>query len=70
MGDIYILSADRVLVVYDADLNLKEVAKLNPRMYYQPEGICFSPAGTLYISSEGDGEKGELVAIKLISTNN
>lgn len=59
-NDIYILSADRVLVVYDSEKKLKEVVKLNSRIYTQPEGICFNPQGVLYISSEGDGDRGEL----------
>lgn len=68
-GDIYVLSADKVLAVYDKALNLKEVAKLSRSIYYQPEGICFAPDGTLYISSEGDGDKGELIKMKIVSTN-
>ena len=62
-GDIYILSADHVLVVYDKSLNLKEVAKLNKKLFIQPEGITFSPEGTLYLTSEGNGSKGRLFVL-------
>ncbi|MTI40213.1 SdiA-regulated domain-containing protein [Fulvivirga lutimaris] len=59
-SDIYILSADHVLVVYSAELKLKEVVKLNKKIFYQPEGICFSPQGQLFISSEGGENRGRL----------
>ena len=61
--DIYVLSADKVLVVLNPDYKLKEVIKLNPVTYNQAEGICFDPSGTMYISSEGDGGKGKLIII-------
>jgi uncharacterized protein YjiK len=34
---------------------------LDPKLLRQPEGICFSPEGTLFIASEGDGKKGYLL---------
>lgn len=62
-GDLYLLSADKVLVVFDPDYKLKEVIRLHPIIYNQAEGICFSPEGTMFISSEGDGGKGKLIRI-------
>ena len=59
-SDIYILSADHALVVFDKKLNLKEVVKLDKKIFYQPEGICFSPNGQLFISSEGGENRGKL----------
>jgi uncharacterized protein YjiK len=38
--------------------------KLNPKIFRQPEGICFSPDGTMYIASEGDGMEGTLLKFK------
>ena len=58
--DYYILSADHVLVVYSKELEIKEIVKLDKHIFIQPEGICFSPEGIMFISSEGDGDKGEL----------
>jgi uncharacterized protein YjiK len=59
-SDIYVLSADHVLAVYNAELKLKEVVKLDKKIFYQPEGICFSPDGQLFISSEGGENRGRL----------
>lgn len=59
-GDIYLLSADHVLVVFTKNYELKEVVKLDDDIYRQPEGICFAPDGTLYISSEGAGKSAKL----------
>ena len=61
--DIYILSADRCIVIMDPKFEIVEVIKLDPKVYKQPEGICFSPQGTLYISSEGGGARGRLMEI-------
>ncbi|MTI22615.1 hypothetical protein E1176_16405 [Fulvivirga sp. RKSG066] len=62
-GDVYVLSADRVLVVLTPGFELKEVIRLSSVTYNQAEGLCFSPNGTMYISSEGDGGKGKLMTI-------
>jgi len=61
--DIYVLSADRCIVVMNADFEIIEVIKLDRKTYKQPEGLCFSPNGTMYISSEGDGARGRLMEI-------
>lgn len=62
-GDLYVLSADKVLVILDENFKMKEVVRLPPITYNQAEGICFAPDGTMYISSEGDGGKGKLMEI-------
>ncbi|MEQ8243724.1 SdiA-regulated domain-containing protein [Fulvivirga sp.] len=66
-SDIYILSADHVLVVYDGELKLKEVVKLDKKIFYQPEGICFSPQGQLFISSEGGQNRGRLFSFNKLT---
>ncbi len=53
-GDIYFLEGTRPkLLIMDADGNLKNAYGLDKSLFPQPEGITFSPDGTLYISSEG-----------------
>ena len=50
----YLLSsADRQLLMFDTDGQLLQTAQLARQRFPQPEGICFSPEGTLYIASEG-----------------
>ncbi|MEM9857643.1 MAG: SdiA-regulated domain-containing protein [Bacteroidota bacterium] len=64
--DIYIISADRALLILDPEYKIKEIVKLSRRIYKQPEGICFDPEGRLYISNEGDGARAKLVIIDQI----
>lgn len=54
-GDIYLLSSreNKALAVYNRNGKLKSFQFLNKDLLPQPEGICFSPDGTLYISTQG-----------------
>lgn len=61
-GEVYLLSsAGHRLIVMTREGGLLQNIPLDPTLYRQPEGICFSPDGTLYISSEGDGKDGYLL---------
>ena len=52
-----VASVGKLLVILGKDRDLKHVIPLDPKMFLQPEGICFAPDATMYISSEGqDGE--------------
>ena len=53
--DIYILSTkgSKVLAQYAHSGELKSIQVLDPDLLPQPEGICFSPDGRMYISTEG-----------------
>lgn len=64
-GNMYIISAsDNYLVVLNGDGNYLHITQLNKVLFQQPEGICFSPAGELYISNEANG--GEPTLLKFI----
>ena len=61
--EIYILSTKdtKCMAVYTHDGVLKSLQLIDKDLLAQPEGICFSPEGKLYISSEGKkGESGNL----------
>lgn len=54
-GEWYILSSvNKLLVIADAGWNVKEVYKLDSRLFHQPEGMAFDRDNNLYISNEGD----------------
>jgi uncharacterized protein YjiK len=49
------------MAVYSHDGTLKAFQFIDKELMPQPEGICFSPEGKIYISSEGKkGEPGNL----------
>lgn len=64
---IYILaSVGKAIVVMDRTGEMIHVEKLDKWQFVQPEGITFSPDGTLYISSEGDGGNGKLMRFGMV----
>ena len=63
--DYYVLSAAaHRLAVLSPNGKVKSVVTLPEKTFPQPEGICFSPDGTLYIASEGDGQKGQILSFR------
>lgn len=64
-GDIYLISSiGKLLVVTDRLGRILDIQDLDRELFRQPEGICFSPDGDLYISSEGKGGKGYILKFK------
>jgi uncharacterized protein YjiK len=58
-NQIYIISsAGKILVIIDRQGTILDLHALDPEIFVQPEGICFSPSGDLFISSEGKEGKG------------
>ncbi|OQX81891.1 MAG: hypothetical protein B6D64_01430 [Bacteroidetes bacterium 4484_276] len=67
-GNIYILgSVGNLLMVFNRSGIMLAMVKLRSKYYPKPEGICFSPDGTLYISNEGDQEKGTILKFGMIN---
>ena len=62
----YILSSvNKMLVVTDSTWKVKDVYKLNPSVFSQPEGIAFDKDNNLYISNEkGDALNGTILRFK------
>lgn len=64
-NEIYILaSAGKKLLVIDKNNNKICQYNLDKELFKQPEGICFSPDGNLFISSEGKGGNGYILMFK------
>jgi uncharacterized protein YjiK len=61
-GDFYFLtSIGKMIVVVNRKGHIVATEALDPKLYRQPEGICFAPDGTLYIASEGAGKPGYIL---------
>lgn len=61
-GEIYIISSvGKLLIILNSEGKVQDVRELDPIIFRQPEGICFSPAGDMYISNEGQGGKGYIL---------
>ena len=61
-GDFYFLtSVAKMIVVLNRKGQVVATEALDPKLFRQPEGICFAPDGTLYIASEGDGKPGYIL---------
>jgi uncharacterized protein YjiK len=54
-GELYIISSiNKLLVVADRNGGVKEIYQLDPAIFIHPEGIAFTPTGSLFISNEAD----------------
>ncbi|MCU0468753.1 MAG: SdiA-regulated domain-containing protein [Arcicella sp.] len=61
-GQIFIIaSAGKKLLILAKDGHKEALISLNPKTFIQPEGICFSPEGELFISSEGKDSEGYIL---------
>lgn len=64
-GNVYILaSVGNLLIVFSRMGDMLAMIELRSKYYPKPEGICFSPNGTLYIANEGDGAIGAGTILK------
>lgn len=65
---IYVLaSVGKLLVILDPQGEIIGTYPISSRLLNQPEGICFSPEGDLYISSEGEGDRGYILKFDMKS---
>ncbi len=61
-GEYYVLaSAGHSLIVTNRNGKMLSVVALDKTVFRQPEGICFAPDGTLFITSEGRDSSGYLL---------
>ena len=60
--EIYIISSvGKLLIILNREGKVQDVRELDPKTFRQPEGICFSPTGDMFISNEGQGGKGYIL---------
>ncbi|MEO9482685.1 MAG: SdiA-regulated domain-containing protein [Ekhidna sp.] len=65
-GHYYILSSvGKMLIVVDKLGQIQATYPISPRVLGQPEGLCFSPSGDMYISSEGEGDRGYVLKFEI-----
>ncbi|MEP1035682.1 SdiA-regulated domain-containing protein [Ekhidna sp.] len=65
-GHYYILSSvGKMLIVVRKSGKILATYPISPRILGQPEGICFSPSGDMYISSEGEGDRGYILKFEI-----
>lgn len=62
----YVLSSvGKLLVVVNRDGSIKATYPISPRVLSQPEGLCFDQNGDMYISSEGEGDRGYILKFSM-----
>jgi uncharacterized protein YjiK len=64
-GHWYIISSvNKLLIVLNPDFSSPVTYNLDPKMFPQPEGICFDSKGTLFISNEAAGGSASILEFK------
>ncbi|MEO9872728.1 SdiA-regulated domain-containing protein [Ekhidna sp.] len=65
-GHYYILSSvGKMLVIVNKSGEIQATYPISPKVLGQPEGICFSSSGDMFISSEGQGDRGYVLKFKM-----
>jgi uncharacterized protein YjiK len=60
--NLYVVgSVGKILVVLNPQGEILAIVKLKRKIFRQPEGICFTPDGTMFISNEGRGSKANIL---------
>lgn len=61
-GEIFVISSQgKKLLILSPEGEKNTLIELDPETFVQPEGICFTPKGDLYISSEGTDSNGYIL---------
>jgi uncharacterized protein YjiK len=62
----YVLAhVGKILLVVNKQGEIEASYPISPRLLGQPEGICFAPNGDMFISSEGEGDKGYILKFEM-----
>ncbi|GAA4323155.1 hypothetical protein GCM10023115_51690 [Pontixanthobacter gangjinensis] len=64
-NELYVLDAEfQKLLILKPSGKIKELHLLDPEKFTQPEGICFSPSGRMFISNEALGGPANIIELK------
>jgi uncharacterized protein YjiK len=64
-GHFYVMgSVGNLMMVFSRENEMLAMIKLRSKHYPQPEGLCFSKDGKLYIANEGDEDEGTILMFK------
>lgn len=58
-----------ILIILNRRSKVLNVKELDQKIFQQPEGICFSPTGDMFISNEDRGEKGYILKFRCHEEN-
>ena len=62
----YVLAhVGKIILVVNKNGEIEASYPISPRLLGQPEGICFAPNGDMFISSEGEGDKGYILKFEM-----
>ena len=65
---IYIISSiGQLLIIMNKQEEILSIIELDKRIFNQPEGICFSENGDMFISNEGKNGAGNILKFKFIT---
>lgn len=65
-GNFYIISSEgKYMIIIDTEGNMISYYDLPRKHFKQPEGICFDPSGTMYISNEARGGTANIMIFQL-----
>ncbi len=64
-GDIYLIgTVGKLLLIYSSEGQLKNIQRLEGKYFIQPEGLCITVNGDIYISNEGRYGKGNILLFR------
>ena len=65
--ELFVLDAEfQKILILKKSGKVKELHLLDPAEFAQPEGICFSPAGRMFIANESLGGPANLIELKFL----
>ncbi len=60
--NLYVLaSAGKKMLVLNSHGDILAIIKLKPTVFYQPEGLCFAPDGTMFICNEAKEQQANIL---------